>query len=218
MKKYRLRDWYRVNFYPFFTPPEGSACEAVNIARHFARLDYMDYSRQDLISKPIEEFSLQEAEEVEEWVDEKTFRYRYYWADIERFWNEDEDSSLQSWFDHCMRIGHGKGVQPREDGEVYHYRQAMASKRHFSNAKVVSGCFVALCVMFLFLLDAEVFSFHTFSLYLWGVAKVVTYWLVDIAAPLLFLGTTAVGVGRWLNRRLQGKTAKQLCSQEKDDE
>jgi len=211
---YRLRDWMAVNFYPLCEPPNGLACRAVNIARYFAGLDYLDFSQQDLIQKEEHEYTLKEAEGVENWVDESSgYKWKYTWDEIEALGEKCPDN-LPATFKHFERIGYDHGTLPRDDDAVYYYHQDTAReslKRSATLAGVTFGCLM-VCVYAL--LDAHGFSFASLFASLWSGVKAVTYWTVDVLAPLLFVGAVGWNAGRWGLRWLKGREKRQLTDGE----
>jgi len=207
-KKYRLIDWHRVNWYPLFDPPKGAECEAINVARYFAKLPYFDFARQTLIDKPPEELTLQEAEEVEDWVDEtRDYQWRYTWSEIKEFERQSPDT-MHGFFDHFIRIGHHRDTIPGEDGEKYFYRQSTARqflKNELKTATIAAVGFLVCCGV---LLQAHDFDVSSLLSILWSGIKTSAYWIADIAAPVVFVGATAWHAGRWIKRAVTGRKGR----------
>jgi uncharacterized membrane protein YphA (DoxX/SURF4 family) len=208
-KRYGLRDWWDVNFYPMGSPPTGKVCKAINVMRQFVGLPHFDFSRQDLIRKPEQELSLKEAEEVEEWVDEsREYQWKYSWTEIDQF-DKERSETMEGFVDHFCRIGHAKGVQPEDHSATYYYKQNTAKQFFESSVKYGSITLVLTFLVVLGLLD-HAGSLSALVMALGNGIRAATWWTVDVAAPLLFVGTTAFGAGRWSYRRLKRRNQKLL--------
>ena len=143
--------WRDVNFYPYFTPPRGKACVAINFLRRKCKMPFLSEEAFRLLyDKPLADFDLDEAEEVETWVDPETLRYRHTWKEIESFEGNRKFyfGLYNDMFDHLFRIGKGKGIEYEQEGQVFHYKQDVAHLIWGKELNIkIASWFIISCVL-----------------------------------------------------------------------
>jgi len=176
----------------------------------------LDFDNQEMCGESYKPFSLEVAEDIEQWVNPESLKWEYTWEELEEIWERDDPYNrlFSTFLPHFMRVGHDPGVGLREAGEVYYYQQPTA--RMVLNRRV-RNYLILFLVFLLFLLAyavGEGFSLSVVADKVWGVLVSVVYWSVDVLAPMVFLflvGWRGVGL-------LVGREEKKLLGENKKDE